>query len=537
MQISGDLAEGVLPRVLRSLYVGRRTGLLHVTRGEERGSVCFIQGNIVFGESTIKECHLGETLVRHGLLSHWEFERASEVVSVTGKRLGDVLVDLGNLDADGLEDALALHVREVLLTIFSWRDGSYYFDEKAAAVFRGYDRPLRLSTGEVILDAVWSISDPEAISFALGDLDRVPVPASDPLLRFQRLSLTPTDGFILSRVDGVMTAQEILAMAPVGHEEALRSLFGLLYTGMVEFLPKAVPTVPAASRAIRIRVLEAYGRLATGNHFEALGVERKANANEILAAYFRVAKFFHPDSHHEPELADLKDKLEAVFARVTEAHRVLANPQTRAAYEQYLDAVASPSPDKTAAAEPVATEKSPAAAKKAPVAEKAPAVEKAPAPAPEARPEPEAHTSPEKVAETLDVAETALAEGRYWETLALVAEVFAMSSGRTRRRARVLKAQAHLKSEGGRRAAEEELRAALEEDKGNIEAHFCLGNIYKSGGANVLAKGAFERVLALKPRHAGALQALASLEAAPASDAPPKALSKLSGLRKLFGGS
>ncbi len=258
MESTGDLAEGVLPKVLRDLYVGRRTGLLHVTRGEERGSVCFIQGNIVFGESTIKECHLGETLVRHGLLSEWEFERATDMVTVTGKRLGEVLVDLGNLDAEGLEDALALHVREVLLTIFSWREGSYSFDEKAAEVFRGYDHPLRLSTGEVILDAVWSISDPDAIRFALGDLGRVPVPASDPLLRFQRLSLTPTDGFILSRVDGVITAQEILAMAPVGPEEAQRSLFGLLYTGMVEFLPKVAAPAPAASRAVRTRVLEAY---------------------------------------------------------------------------------------------------------------------------------------------------------------------------------------------------------------------------------------------------------------------------------------
>lgn len=524
METSGDLAEGVLPKVLRDLYVGRRTGLLHVTRGEERGSVCFIQGNIVFGESTIKECHLGETLVRHGLLSQWEFERATEMVTVTGKRLGEVLVDLGNLDADGLEDALALHVREVLLTIFSWRDGSYYFDEKAAEVFRGYDRPLRLSTGEVILDAVWSISDPDAIRFALGDLDRVPVPASDPLLRFQRLSLTPTDGFILSRVDGVMTAQEILAMAPVGPEEAQRSLFGLLYTGMVEFLPKVSAPTPAASRAVRKRVLEAYGRLATGTHYEALGVERTANANEILAAYFRVAKFFHPDSHHEPGLADLKDKLEALFARVTEAHRVLANPQARAAYEQYLDAVAPPSSEK-----PVTTEKAPVAAKAAPVAEKTsdPSAETRPAPG-------GAHASPEKVAETLDAAEASLGGGRYWEALALIGEVFAATTGRTRRRARVLKAQALLKGEGGRRAAEEELKAALEEDRGNIEAHFAIGQIYRSGGANALAAGAFRRVLALKPRHPGALAALESLGDA---EAPSKVPSKATGLRKLFGGS
>ena len=327
METSGDLAEGVLPKVLRDLYVGRRTGLLHVTRGEERGSVCFIQGNIVFGESTIKECHLGETLVRHGLLSEWEFERATEMVTVTGKRLGEVLVDLGNLDADGLEDALALHVREVLLTIFSWRDGSYFFDEKDAEVFRGYDHPLRLSTGEVILDAVWSISDPDVIRFALGDLDRVPVPASDPLLRFQRLSLTPTDGFILSRVDGVITAQEILAMAPVGPEEAQRSLFGLLYTGMVEFLPKASAPPPAASRAVA-RGARSLLPPRDGNPLRGPGrASARRPPTRSSRPTFGVAKFFHPDPHHEPELADLKDKLEALFARVTEAHRVLANPQ------------------------------------------------------------------------------------------------------------------------------------------------------------------------------------------------------------------
>src|SRR5438034_10181606 len=43
--MEGALTEGVLPLVLRTLYVGRKTGLLHVTRGEERGSVCFVQGS------------------------------------------------------------------------------------------------------------------------------------------------------------------------------------------------------------------------------------------------------------------------------------------------------------------------------------------------------------------------------------------------------------------------------------------------------------------------------------------------------------
>jgi Tfp pilus assembly protein PilF len=131
---------------------------------------------------------------------------------------------------------------------------------------------------------------------------------------------------------------------------------------------------------------------------------------------------------------------------------------------------------------------------------------------------------------TLDCAAESLGAGRYWDALALVNEVVPGATGRSRRRARVLKAQALLRGEGGRRAAEDELKAALEEDPANVEAHFFLGTIYKAGRANALAAAAFRRVLVLKPRHSRALAELASLEAAP--EAP-----KVAGLRGLFGRS
>ena len=510
MDNQGELSEGVLPSILRMLYVERRTGLLHVTRDEERGSVCFIQGNIVYGETNIKECHLGETLVRHGLLTQWDLDRAAEMVTVTGRRLGEVLVELGLLDEYGLEDALALHVREVLLTIFQWREGWYSFDEHDPAVFRGYDRPLRLSTGEVILDAVWSITDPDVVRYALGDLDRVLTPASDPLLRFQRIALNPTDGFILSRVDGAMTAADILAMAPVVPEEAQRSLFGLIYTGMVEFLPELPTPKAVAGSAFREKVLEACARLPSQDHFQVLGLERTATATEVHAAYHRIAKLFHPDSHHEPGLADLREKLETLFSRATEAHRVLWNAEARGAYESSR----RPSPSRRDSGP------------------KPPISKPAPPQGPQAAPKNALDS--ETIAQTLDAAQEALGAGRYWDALASVDEVLAASTGRSRRRARVLRAQALLKGEGGRRAAEDELKTALEEDRGNFEAHFVLGNIYKSGGANALAAAAFRRVLSLKPRHAGAQAALAALEEPTAPGAPPKP----SGFRKkLFGGS
>ena len=44
-----------------------------------------------------------------------------------------------------------------------------------------------------------------------------------------------TDGFVLSRVDGTTSAHEIVQMIPLPAEETQKSLFGLLSTGIVEY--------------------------------------------------------------------------------------------------------------------------------------------------------------------------------------------------------------------------------------------------------------------------------------------------------------
>ena len=477
MKLSGELGEGILPGVLRTLYAERRTGMLHVTRGGDRASICFIEGNIVYGSTTVKEARFGQTLVRHGLLTEWDQARAAEMVDVTGRRFGQILLDLGIFDADRLEEALAVHVRELLLIALSWPDGRFEFEDQDRAVFRGYDRPLRLSTGEVILDAVWSIADPDVIRFGLGDLDRVLAQTTDPLLRFQRLNLNEKDGFLLSRVDGVLTARQILDLAPLTAEEAQLSLLGLIYTGMVEYLREAPKSAHSSGAALASQVLEAWAALPHQSHYEVLGLASNARAAEILAAYFRLARLYHPDTHHQPGLEQLKAKLETLFARVTEAHRVISNPALRVAYDQALAARDAPTEVRVA-----------------------PAVE-APVPT----------TDPETITQLLNQAEDVLERGQPAKALALAGEALQSATGSARRRGILLKARAALKGGGTRKAAEDELKRNLEEDPGHAEAHVLLGTIYRDGGAAALAATCFRRALALRPRLPEAIAELAAL--------------------------
>jgi hypothetical protein len=235
--VKGSLCPGVLPVVLGRLYVERQSGLLHLTREAERRSARFRKGHIVHADTTAAEDHMGEVLVRNGLLSAADLGRATARVLRERKRLGQVLQELRILDEHLLEDALALHVREVLRKAFAWEAGEYSFEAQPVDAPVQEDATLKVFTGEVILEAARSVKDPAAVRRALGDPTRLIVLSADPVLRFQQISLSPAESDVLARVDGTRTLRQLVAALSLPPEETERSLLGLLCLGMVEQAP------------------------------------------------------------------------------------------------------------------------------------------------------------------------------------------------------------------------------------------------------------------------------------------------------------
>lgn len=476
----GTIEQGALPRLLRGLYVERRTGLLHFTRGGDRASVCFIKGHIAWGQSSLEECRLGPVLVRHDLVSQESIDQAYEMVG-GGKRLGDVLLEAGSIDRETLDQALALQVRETLLTVFSWHEGAWRLEEHDAEHFKGYDQGLRVSTGDLIMDAVWCVADPDVIRYALGDLGRPLALTTDPLLRFQRIALTQMDGLLVSQADGVRTAKEVLASVPEDAHEAQRSLFGLLCTGLLELVDAPGTAVPAVEMPLtREDVLSMHKGLAARDHFEVLGVTRSATAEDARAAFVRLARRFHPDAQADPELAGVRTQLEEIFRRLADAERVLTIPPRRAEYEKRL----------------VLTDVQPLLRASEGPADVPPPLD------------PMAQAMNHE--QMLVSAEQEFAEGRYWDALQVVESILGELQGRMRRRGCLLRARALGQNPKWRKEAEDQLKEILAEDPGNVDALFTLGQLYKGGGMSTRATAAFRKVLELRPRHPGALAELGS---------------------------
>ena len=154
------------------------------------------------------------------------------------KALADVLEARGLVNRVGLERALSEQVRDILARAFGGDQGTYVFHDQAAPA--GEESSLDIATEDLILEAVRQIADPAVVRYALGETDRTLVLGRG--LRLERLRLTASDGYFLSRVDGTLTGREVIEVLPLESDEAQRTLLALLCAGIVEFQgPVKVP--------------------------------------------------------------------------------------------------------------------------------------------------------------------------------------------------------------------------------------------------------------------------------------------------------
>jgi curved DNA-binding protein CbpA len=71
-------------------------------------------------------------------------------------------------------------------------------------------------------------------------------------------------------------------------------------------------------------------RWGVSDHYETLGVGRRASTEEITSAYKALVVKYHPDRHEQNDLQELaEEKLKLANA----AYQVLSNPQRRRLYD------------------------------------------------------------------------------------------------------------------------------------------------------------------------------------------------------------
>ena len=494
--MEGQLSEHPLAELIREGINAKLSGALRLTRERVRVVVYLAEGAVIFAASNLRAHRLSETLKHDPSLKNLNLGNLPTTHS--DDQLSAALVERGLLTSETLRGIRERQVTEVLRVALLWTNGTWQFDPRIRIAedlrtLVDVDRLLLECGRHLPANFVATRVNRTNGSFSRSSRDAIAAP------------LLPAEAFVLSRVEAPLTLTELTALGGVSAAETYGAIYALSLAGLLDrsnwprallieraktSQPKTSAKRPAKSdegtgKADEAGALNAFfARLDHAqDHYDVLDVGRLADVEEIKRAYHLLARRFHPDRFHQRE-AELRQRIEAAFARIAQAYETLSNGSLRAVYDGKLKS------------------RSPATA--------------APKPGPNTLDQhPQMKPGP-------TVSRSASAESSFQRGLSamqqnqrdlglrLLAEASMLEPRAARYRAQY--GYALIKEPGTRRIAETELQAAISLEPNNASYRVMLAELYKQLGLRRRAEGELERALVADPKNEAARTLLSNLK-------------------------
>jgi hypothetical protein len=303
MAFEGNLETMPVADLLQWVANGRMTGTVRVSRGELSKMIYIRNGEIVSCTSTDPREFLGHFLVSHGAIDEDELQDAMVRQERDGGLLGEILVDRGTIDREGLERMLRLKAEEAIFDLFTWDRGHFLF---ADGDLPGYELiPISLGVAGLVLEGTRRLDEWRRIR------DVIPSPLCVPVAvttLFEPDDDTPSGRrSVLAAVDDNRSIEDICLHTHSSEFYVCEILLQEVLAGRVKVVrPRtATPRVGAAEG------MEAGGLVEMARDWLAV------NELERAVRHLRAATSLEP---HDRQLrATVADVEVEVRARLTEA--------------------------------------------------------------------------------------------------------------------------------------------------------------------------------------------------------------------------
>ena len=334
-----------LAEIFRDLYLEERSGVLQLSQGETEKRIYFDRGMILFAESNLEEEDLGHRLVSEGKISPGALAEARRNITES-KDLAQALVNRGLIGKEALSHTCRFIVERVVQSVFKWNGGMARFSE--GWLLQEIFESDILSTFEMILKGISTMVGFDPIREAMRGMDNRLVIRQPTPVPVERLALSPAHGFILSRVDGTTTVNDVISILPQGEEDlACRFLFGLLVMGVLEYNP------PLEHRAFRVTsilrdhadqvaldrlqekmITDAYESLRRKTPYEVLAVGTGATHAELERAYGEAKERFSRERLQPRVREKMRAELAVIESRLVEAYLTMTQAPSSESKEQ-----------------------------------------------------------------------------------------------------------------------------------------------------------------------------------------------------------
>ena len=262
MGFRGDLKNVQLADILQTLAQNQQEGVLTLANGPAVRRLHFTSAGVVLLDPQVaNRRRLGEILTRSGIITQDELEDALREQSRQPRFLGEILIEYGKLKEPELQRLLQVQVEEELYDLFRTMDGTFEFEEGEP------DSPplhhvVPFHVDGIVLEAARRLDEWSVIGQVIPKLDRVYVPAAEPVAPSDGSPEAEEEALVLGQLDGSRTVQstaDALLSSPFAVAKVLTRLkqeHRIREATPEEVMSAAVAALNAADHAQAVDLLE-----------------------------------------------------------------------------------------------------------------------------------------------------------------------------------------------------------------------------------------------------------------------------------------
>lgn len=228
--VKGSLKRTPFPSLVKQISDASADGSLYLLSGKTKKVVFFEQGQPVFVRSNVLSECLGQILAREGLITDEQCEQTLEAIRRTGKKQGELLVEMGILSEGNLRYGLEAQLRHKLYDIFGWQEGRYQF--KSGGPKQEFGMRVDSGVEGIIVSAILDTHSEDRAREALSrESNRYPL--ANGAAGAAELELMPAEQHFWACLDGSRSIDEVLDDETVSTATPAALLYALVQAGMV----------------------------------------------------------------------------------------------------------------------------------------------------------------------------------------------------------------------------------------------------------------------------------------------------------------
>lgn len=126
MDIKGNLGSISFSSILQILSSENKTGILQLSHGDKISAICFKEGQVIAASSNYGQ-QLGQILFNKGLVSLEKLQKVLDHAKLSGKRLGETLLDMDYISQDALKSVIRAQINETIQGLVLWEEGVFQY--------------------------------------------------------------------------------------------------------------------------------------------------------------------------------------------------------------------------------------------------------------------------------------------------------------------------------------------------------------------------------------------------------------------------